>query len=70
MWKFTKEKTIKNKFKYIQELPSKSKESEEMSKNLKKRGFKFVEPTSCYAFMQATGMVNDHLTSCFKYNKV
>ena len=70
LWGFTKGKVLKNKFKHLKELPAISKESEEMSKDLKKRGFKFVGPTICYAFMQAAGMVNDHLTSCFRYNKV
>lgn len=67
IWQFTKGKTIKNKWNSQKDLPAVSKEAEAMSKDLKARGFKFVGPTICYAFMQAAGMVNDHLTSCFKY---
>ena len=52
------------------EVPSSSVESSAMSKHLKKRGFKFVGSTTCYAYMQAVGMVNDHLTSCFRYSEV
>ncbi|KKL61696.1 hypothetical protein LCGC14_2192700, partial [marine sediment metagenome] len=52
------------------ELPSKTKLSELISKDLKKRGFKFVGPTICYAFMQAVGMVNDHTTDCFRYEEI
>ncbi|MEK6917631.1 MAG: DNA-3-methyladenine glycosylase I [Nanoarchaeota archaeon] len=70
IWQFTKHKTIKHKFKTTRELPATSKESDEMSKNLKERGFKFVGSTICYAFMQAAGMVNDHITSCFRYKEV
>lgn len=70
IWQFTKHRTLKNKWKNIKEIPATSKESDEMSKDLKKRGFKFVGSTICYAFMQAAGMVNDHIVSCFKYNKV
>ena len=70
IWQFTNYKTKKNKFKSMQQLPAFSKESEAMSKDLKKRGFSFVGPTICYAFMQAIGMVNDHQTQCFRYNKL
>jgi 3-methyladenine DNA glycosylase Tag len=49
------------------DIPSSSKESDAMSKDLRKRGFKFVGTTICYAFMQATGMVNDHIVDCFRY---
>lgn len=70
IWQFTNNKTIKNKFKTIIEIPSQSKESETMSKDLKKRGFKFVGSTICYAFMQAAGMVNDHTTDCFRYKEL
>lgn len=68
IWQFTKGKPIKNKFKSIKDIPSKTKESEAISKDLKKRGFRFIGPTICYAFMQATGMVNDHTVDCFRYN--
>jgi DNA-3-methyladenine glycosylase I len=67
VWGFVGGKTIQNNWKSIKEIPVSTIESESMSKDLKKRGFKFVGPTICYAFMQATGMVNDHTTSCFRY---
>ena len=70
IWQFTNHKTIKNKFKRLNELPAKTKEAERMSTDMKKRGFKFVGPTICYAFMQAVGMVNDHTTNCFRYKEV
>ena len=70
IWKFTNSKTIQNKFKDINEIPVTTKESDAMSKDLKKRGFKFVGSTTCYAFMQAAGMVNDHLVSCFRHKEV
>ena len=67
IWKFTDGKTIHNSFRHMSELPASTPQSEAMSKDLKSRGFKFVGSTICYAFMQATGMVNDHTTDCFKY---
>ena len=70
IWQFVKYKPIKNTFKKLTQLPAKTKESEAMSKNLKKRGFRFVGPTICYAFMQAVGMVNDHVTNCFRYDEI
>ncbi|UCD01448.1 MAG: DNA-3-methyladenine glycosylase I [Promethearchaeota archaeon] len=70
IWKFVNHKPIDNKFKELSELPSKTEHSEQMSKDLKKRGFKFVGPTICYAFMQAVGMVNDHVITCFRYNEI
>ncbi len=70
IWKFTKGKTVKNKCKTLKDIPVTSPESDAMSKDLKKRGFKFVGSTICYAFMQAAGIVNDHLVSCFRYNEV
>ena len=70
IWQFTKNKQIKNKFKTMKELPARSKESDAMCEDLKKRGFKFVGSTICYAFMQAAGMVNDHTTNCFRYKIV
>src|SRR3989338_7027325 len=69
MWQFVG-KPIKNKFKSLGELPAKTEISDVMSIDLKKRGFKFVGSTICYAHMQATGMVNDHLTSCFRHKEV
>ena len=67
IWGYTNGKTMRNEWKSYEDIPSKTKESIEMSKDLKKHGFKFVGPTICYAFMQAVGMVNDHEVQCFKY---
>ncbi len=66
-WQFVNNKPIVNKWKNIKNIPTNSKESDAFSKDLKKRGFKFVGSTIMYAYMQAVGMVNDHLTSCFRY---
>ncbi len=70
IWQFVGGTTIENEWETLDEIPSKTKESEEMSKELKKRGFKFVGPTICYAFMQAVGMVNDHVISCFRHSEL
>jgi len=70
IWSFTKGKTIDNKLTDLKKMLVKSKESDEMSADLKKKGFSFVGSTICYAFMQAAGMVNDHLTYCFRYKEV
>ncbi len=70
MWQFVNNKPIKNKFRKLSELPAKTETSDFMSTDLKKRGFKFVGSTICYAHMQATGMVNDHLISCFRHKQV
>ncbi|MFT4578120.1 MAG: DNA-3-methyladenine glycosylase I [Nitrospinales bacterium] len=67
IWGLIGGKTLKNKWKSMDQVPATTKESDAMSKDLKKRGFKFVGSTICYAFMQATGMVNDHTTDCFRY---
>lgn len=64
IWQFVGHKTIKNKIKSMQDIPVKTKESDAMSKDLSKRGFKFVGSTICYAFMQAVGMVDDHFDGC------
>lgn len=69
IWQFTGGKTIQNRFKKISQLPANTLESDAMSRSLKKRGFKFIGTTICYAFMQATGMVNDHVVSCFRYKE-
>jgi len=69
IWSFVDHKPIKNKFKKLSDLPASTLISETMSKDLKKRGFNFVGPTICYALMQATGMVNDHISGCFRYQK-
>src|SRR3989344_4960877 len=65
IWSFVNNKTIKNKLKTIKDYQSKSKESDNMSLDLKEKGFKFVGSTICYAFMQAAGLVNDHSVDCF-----
>ena len=70
IWQFVGGKPIKNKFKKMKDVPATTPESDAMSKDLKKRGFKFVGSTICYAFMQACGMVNDHTTDCFRYKAV
>lgn len=67
IWQFVNGKQITNKWKSLKEIPAKTKESDAMGKDLKKRGFKFVGSTICYAFMQAVGMVNDHTVDCFRY---
>jgi DNA-3-methyladenine glycosylase I len=70
IWLFVNNRTIHNSFVDLSELPAESAESKAMSSDLKKRGFKFVGPTICYAFMQAAGLVNDHLVTCFRYKQV
>ena len=68
IWQFTGGKTIQNNITSLSQIPVSSPESDAMSKDLKKRGFKFVGTTICYAFMQAAGMVNDHLTECHRFD--
>ncbi len=70
IWSFADVKPINNAWKKQSDVPAKTQVSDAMSKDLKKKGFKFVGPTTCYAYMQATGMVNDHLVSCFRYSEV
>ena len=70
VWKFVGGKTIHNSWKKLSQIPTSSPESDAMSKDLKRRGFKFVGPTICYAFMQAVGMVNDHTVDCYVYNQI
>jgi DNA-3-methyladenine glycosylase I len=67
MWQFVGEKPIRHRFRSVSEIPASSSESDRFSKDLKQRGFKFVGSTIVYAHMQATGMVKDHLVSCFRY---
>jgi len=67
IWRFVGGKPIKHTFKSLSEIPATTYESDAMSKDLRKRGLRFVGPTICYAFMQAVGMVNDHTTKCFRY---
>ncbi len=69
-WQFVEGKCKVNKLKTIKEIPATSKESDALSKDLKKRGFKFVGSTIIYAHMQAVGMVNDHITDCFRYREL
>jgi DNA-3-methyladenine glycosylase I len=70
IWQFVNGKTIHNNRQKLKEIPAKTREAENMSRDLKKRGFAFVGPTICYAFMQAAGLVNDHLTHCFRYEEI
>jgi DNA-3-methyladenine glycosylase I len=70
MWQFVNGKPKVNTWEKMSDLPARSAESDEMSQDLKKRGFRFVGSTICYAHMQATGMVNDHTTDCFRYKEV
>jgi len=70
IWDFVGGEPIVNTFKTLDEIPPSTPESDVMSKNLKKRGFRFVGSTICYAFMQAAGMVNDHTLDCFRYREL
>ena len=70
IWRFVDGKPKQNKITAHKSVPAKTAESDAMSKDLQKRGFRFVGSTICYAFMQATGMVNDHFVSCFRYKEL
>ena len=70
IWKFVNQKPIANNWKNLKEVPAKTEISEKICKDLKARGFQFLGPTICYAYMQATGMVNDHITTCFRHNEI
>jgi len=70
IWNFVSGKPIQNCWKNASQVPTSTIESDAMSKDLKKRGFKFVGTTICYAYMQAIGMVNDHSINCFRYNEI
>jgi DNA-3-methyladenine glycosylase I len=70
IWQFTDGQPIVNSWKSMSDIPAETPESQAMSKDLKLRGFNFVGPTICYAHMQATGMVNDHVIDCFRYDQV
>lgn len=70
IWNFVNGKPIQNKFKSLNELPARTELSDQISKDLKKRGFKFVGSTIVYAHMQATGMVNDHIVECFRHKEL
>ena len=70
IWQFVGGVPIRNAFRHLKEIPPRTAVSDAMSKDLRKRGFSFVGSTICYAFMQATGLVNDHIVDCFRYNQV
>ena len=70
IWEFVGHRTITNRYKRWRDVPPRSRESEDMSRDMKDRGFSFVGPTICYAFMQSSGMVNDHIVSCFRHSEV
>ncbi|MCD6598259.1 MAG: DNA-3-methyladenine glycosylase I [Bacteroidales bacterium] len=68
IWSFVNGKTIQNRWESIENVPVTTAESDAMSKDMKEKGFRFVGSTTCYAYMQAAGLVNDHLVECFRYN--
>jgi len=70
IWQFVGHRPIQNHWKRQQDIPAQTPESDAMTKDLKKRGFKFVGSTICYAFMQSVGMVNDHILDCFRYSQI
>ncbi len=70
IWRFVDNRPRQNAWRLPREVPARTAESDTVSKDLKKRGFRFVGSTICYAYMQATGMVNDHLVECFRYREV
>jgi DNA-3-methyladenine glycosylase I len=70
LWRFVDGTPIRNRWRRLSDIPAETDVSKAMSKDLKRRGFRFVGPTICYAFMQAVGMVNDHVVSCFRYRGV
>lgn len=70
VWNFVNGQPIKNTWKTMSEVPASTVESDRMSKELKRRGFRFVGTTICYAYMQAVGMVDDHVTSCFRHQQI
>lgn len=70
VWQFVAGETIHNRWRTVAEIPAKTAEAEQMSRDLKARGFRFVGPTICYAHMQATGMVNDHTIDCFRWEEL
>jgi DNA-3-methyladenine glycosylase I len=70
LWSFVDGKPIVGRWKTVGEIPAETEESRAMSKDLKKKGFRFVGPTVCYAFMQATGLVNDHVVDCFRRSEL
>lgn len=70
IWQFVEGRPVRNRWRSLRQVPARTAQSDAMSKDLKKRGFSFVGSTICYAFMQAMGLVNDHVTGCFRYRQV
>jgi DNA-3-methyladenine glycosylase I len=70
IWSFVSHRPTHNTWKSMKDVPARAPESDAMSRDLKRRGFKFVGSTICYAYMQAVGMVNDHLVSCFRHGQI
>ena len=70
IWSFADGRPLRNAFRTLDDIPAETDNSRAMSRDLKRRGFTFVGPTICYAFMQAAGLVNDHLVTCFRYREV
>ena len=70
IWQFVNHHPIQNRWHHLKDIPVSTNDSIQMSKDLQHRGFRFVGPTICYAFMQAVGMVNDHVTSCYRYKEI
>ena len=70
IWKFVDGSPIIKEWRSIKDIPAKTDTAEDMAKDLKKKGFKFIGPTICYAFMQSVGMVNDHTVDCFRYEEI
>lgn len=70
IWSFTGGRVMQNRWRTLKDLPARTEQSDAMSKDLRRRGFTFVGSTICYAFMQATGMVNDHLVTCFRHREL
>ncbi len=70
IWQFVDGKPVQNRWESLQDIPDQTPVSTAMSKDLKRKGFRFVGPTICYAFMQAVGMVNDHVVHCFRHREV
>ncbi len=70
IWQFVDGRTLQNRWKTLEQQPARTEQSDRMSQALKERGFKFVGSTICYAYMQAAGLVNDHVVSCFRYREL
>jgi DNA-3-methyladenine glycosylase I len=70
IWQFVGGEPIRNHWKTLKQIPAETNQSQVMSKDLKAKGFRFVGPTICYAYMQATGMVNDHVMDCYRYKQI